>query len=310
LSARERGLDVAVLTCAELLAPKPGDAYVSNVHLEDGMVVEALRARGLSAERVDWASAGFDWSAARVGLFRTTWDYHLRFGDFSAWLDRVAGRTALCNPARTLRWNLDKHYLLDLDRAGVCVAPTRVFERGAKADLAALMKSEGWDEAVFKPVVSGAARETYRVRREDASLLQPTLERCLAAEAMLVQRFVEGVVEAGEVSVVVLGGTPTHAVRKVPKSGDFRVQDDHGGTVHAHAAATDELRFAAQAVARSGHELAYARVDMARDRAGRLHLMELELIEPELFFRFCPSAAGKLADEVAKAVSARGARRG
>ncbi|MGC4117516.1 MAG: hypothetical protein QM765_23750 [Myxococcales bacterium] len=272
-------------------------------------MADALRARGLSVERVDWAS-GYGFGKAAVSLIRTTWDYHLRFGEFTAWLERVSGQTALCNPARTVRWNWDKHYLLDLDRAGVRVAPTRVFERGQRADLAALMASEGWDEAVFKPVVSGAARETYRVRRAEAHRLQSTFERCLAAESMLVQRFVEGVVDAGEVSVIVLGGVPTHAVRKVPKAGDFRVQDDHGGTVHAHAAMADELEFAAQAVAKSGHELCYARVDMARDRSGALHLMELELIEPELFFRFCPSAAGKLAGEVASLVSARGARRG
>lgn len=302
-------LDVAVLTCNELLLPNPGDAYVSNVQLEDGLVLAALRERGLSAERVDWAS-GFDWAGARVALIRTTWDYHLRFPEFTAWLDRAEGLTAPCNPAPTVRWNWDKRYLLDLDRAGVRVAPTRVFARGAKVDLAALMASEGWDEAVFKPVVSGAARETYRVRREDVARFQAALERCLAAESMLVQRFVEGVVEAGEVSVIVLGGEPTHAVRKVPKPGDFRVQDDHGGTVHPHAAAPDELEFAARAVARCGHELAYARVDMARDRAGRLHLMELELIEPELFFRFCPGAAGKLAAQVERRVSASARRRG
>lgn len=290
--------DVALLTCAELLPEKAGDAYVANVHLEDGLVMAALRERGLTVERVDWAAAGFDWAAARCALFRTTWDYHLRFAEFSGWLDRVAGLTALVNPAATVRWNLDKRYLLDLDRAGIRVASTRVFARGDRADLAGLMASEGWDEAVFKPVVSGAARATHRVRREDAGRHQATLERCLAEEPMLVQRFVPGVVAAGEVSVIVLGGTPTHAVRKVPKAGDFRVQDDHGGTVHAHAPSADELEFAARCVAQCGHDLGYARVDMARDEAGRLNLMELELIEPELFFRFCPAAAGALADEV------------
>lgn len=293
-------LDVALLTCAELLPPKPGDWYVENVHLEDGLLAEALRARGLAARRVDWADPAFDGSGARAALFRTTWDYHQRFDEFSAWLRRAAAQTQLLNPVETVLWNTDKRYLLDLARAGVRVAPTRVLERGARVDLAGLLASEGWAQAVLKPVVSAAARATFRVRASDAATLQPELDRCLAREAMLAQPFVAGVLAEGEISVVVLGGRATHAVRKVPKAGDFRVQDDHGGTVHPHEPSADESEFAVQAVTRCGHDQLYARVDMARDAGGRLNLMELELIEPELFFRFRPEAAGVLADALAQ----------
>jgi glutathione synthase/RimK-type ligase-like ATP-grasp enzyme len=118
---------------------------------------------------------------------------------------------------------------------------------------------------------------------------------------MLVQPFVAGILAEGEISVVVIGGEATHAVRKTARPGDFRVQDDHGGAVHAHPASPAEREFALSASRRCGHSHDYARVDMARDARGELRLMELELIEPELFFRFHPPAA----DALAKAVAAR-----
>ncbi len=293
-------LDVALLTCAELLLPKPGDWYVEQVHREDGAIQSALEAEGLTVARVDWAERTFDWRRAGAALFRSTWDYHPRFAQFSAWLDRVSGQTRLVNPAATVRWNVDKRYLLDLARAGVPVPPTRLLEQGTRVDLAGLMDAKGWDEVVVKPVVSGAARDTRRIGRGEAGASQVLLDASLEREAMLVQPFVPGVTVHGEVSVIVIDGEPTHAVRKVPKPGDFRVQDDHGGSVHAHQSSTDELAFARHAVQHCGHEVSYARVDMARDAAGALQLMELELVEPELFFRHGPHAAPALARAVVR----------
>lgn len=295
-------VDVALLTCAELLLSRPGDWYVEQVHREDGAVQAALEAEGLSVVRVDWADPAFDWSRVGAALFRSTWDYHPRFAEFSPWLDRVSAQTRLVNPAATVRWNVDKRYLLDLARDGVPVPATRLLRQGTRVELAELMDAEGWGEVVVKPVVSGAARDTHRIARVDACARQPLLDQSLQREAMLVQPFVPGVTAQGEVSVIVVGGEPTHAVRKVPKPGDFRVQDDHGGTVHAHVAARDELDFASEAVQRCGHEVSYARVDMARDARGALQLMELELVEPELFFRHGPHAAPALARAVARAL--------
>jgi hypothetical protein len=42
----------------------------------------------------------------------------------------------------------------------------------------------------------------------------------------------------------------------------------------------------------------YTRVDAFTDNQGRLAVGELELIEPELWFRFCPAAADRLAEEI------------
>jgi glutathione synthase/RimK-type ligase-like ATP-grasp enzyme len=120
---------------------------------------------------------------------------------------------------------------------------------------------------------------------------------------MLIQPFQRDVLEGGELSLIVIGGRCTHAVRKRARPGDFRVQDDHGGTVHPHPATPEEIAFAESAVACCPSPPAYARVDAVRDAAGQLRVMELELIEPELFFRFHEPAARALADAIAKTLA-------
>jgi glutathione synthase/RimK-type ligase-like ATP-grasp enzyme len=294
-------LDVALLTCADLLPEKKGDWYVEQVYREDAFLGCALAALGLASRRVDWADPLFDWRTTRAALWRSTWDYFHRIAEFRAFLARVRCQTRLVNPPETVLWNADKHYLADLARAGVPVVPSRFFEKGEKADLARLMREEGWREVVVKPAISGAARLTWRADAAGVLATQRELDDCLAREAMLVQPFVPGILAEGEISVVVIGGEATHAVRKTARPGDFRVQDDHGGAVHPHQASPEEREFALRASRRCGHGHDYARVDMARDEEGELKLMELELIEPELFFRFQPSAA----DALAKAVAAR-----
>jgi glutathione synthase/RimK-type ligase-like ATP-grasp enzyme len=179
------------------------------------------------------------------------------------------------NAAPLVRWNSDKHYLRDLEQRGVRVVPTRYVEAGSRASLAEQVAELGGD-VVMKPAVSGAARETV--------LLQP---------------FRHEIVEQGEQSLVVIGGRFTHAVRKVARAGDFRVQDDHGGTAHPCDATPDEIVFAERVAAAAPVAPTYARVDFIRTDEGPM-LMELELIEPELFFRFEPAAATKLANEVVR----------
>jgi glutathione synthase/RimK-type ligase-like ATP-grasp enzyme len=149
----------------------------------------------------------------------------------------------------------------------------------------------------MKPAVSGAARLTFRVDASCTEELERTFAQCVAKEAMLVQPFMPSVLEKGEVSLIVVDGRCTHAVRKKPKAGDFRVQDDHGGTVHHHEPCAAEIAAAERAVSACPHSALYARVDLVED-GDVLRVMELELIEPELFFRFCPAAAQHLARAV------------
>lgn len=292
--------DVTVLTAdAHLAEPAADDWYNRQIHREEDLLIAGLRANGLRVARRAWSDPGFDWSSTRSAILRSTWDYFHRLPEFRAWLGRARRATRLINDAALIDWNLDKHYLADLAAAGVEVVPTRFVERGSVATLAAVMAERGWSEIVFKPVVSGAARETHRTDAAGCAGMEARFARCVAAEAMLVQPFLPDVLANGELSLIVIGGRCTHAVRKRARPGDFRVQDDHGGTVHPHVPDREEIAFAEGAVARCPAPPAYARVDAVRGPSGRPCVMELELVEPELFFRFHEPAARALADRVA-----------
>src|SRR5690606_7711867 len=146
-----------------------------------------------------------------------------RYPEFTAWLTRAERELRFVNAAQTLWWNLDKHYLGDLERRGVAIVPSVYVEAGSGETLPALLQRSGWDEGVLKPCVSGAARHTYRVNTANAAELQERLAPVMAQEAFIYQPFVRNIQVGGERSLMVLGGVATHAVQKVPKAGDFRV---------------------------------------------------------------------------------------
>ncbi len=276
------------------------DWYLANILRDDSLLIDALQSHGVHAERLAWCDPEVDWSRYPLAVFRTTWDYFERFGEFRDWLDSVELRTALCNDAATVRWNLDKHYLADLEAGGVTIVPSRFLEPGHRESLADVLTEQGWPDAVVKPCVSGAAWHTYRVGLANAAEVDQAIAGLRLTQAFLVQPFQHAIQSTGEITLVVLDGHVTHAVLKRPRAGDFRVQDDHGGTVEPHPPSAEEIAFAERAIAACPAPPAYGRVDLVRDNAGRLAVMEIELIEPELWLRFHPPAATTLARAIAR----------
>jgi len=299
---------VALVNDHRWIDPPERNAYVRNILEEDRILSEACVAQGFDVERVDWADANVDWRGFDAIVIRQTWDYFDRLSEFLGWLDRVELLTRVVNPVEVIRWNCDKRYLVELAAAGVPTVPTividSVIDRQHRApELTDLMDRHGFDEAVIKPAVSGAGRETYRVVRSEADSHEAAWKRLVASESMLLQPFMPAIVEHGEVSLVIIDGEVTHAVRKIAAQGEFRVQDDHGGTVHPHTPAKTESRVARAALAAVPGQVTYARVDLVEGENGPL-VMELELIEPELFFRLEGNAAARLAGAVARITGA------
>ncbi|MGB1480474.1 MAG: ATP-grasp domain-containing protein [Flavobacteriales bacterium] len=298
------------------------EEYIANVLEEDRLVVDALNRAGVPARRVAWCDNSVLWAATSGALFRTTWDYFDRWEEFSQWLRSTSEVTELHNSAELVHWNLDKHYLHDLHQAGVNVVPTAFVARQEAVRLKEVASQHGWQKVVIKPAVAGAARDTYVVDFSgSAPSLYPKPSQGLTSDNlwaalvekqdMLVQPFLQDVVSRGEVSVVWLDGHVTHAVMKRAKTGDFRVQDDHGGTVQRIEATPELERTACDVMqralsfseARGWDSPLYARVDMMRGSDGQLLLSELEMVEPELWFRFCPEAADVLAQAVRRRVA-------
>lgn len=296
--------DLALLTDHRFTAEtaKPADWYLGNILKEDGLLQAALAELGITSVRADWADPNTDWSQFKLAVFRTTWDYFDRFTEFSAWLDRVQEQTALCNPLSIIRWNLDKHYLADLEAQGVPIVPSRFIERGSDVPLVELLRETGWTEAVIKPCISGAARHTYRANQAAAVELEPLVRQLLRKESMILQPFMPAIQSTGEDTLMLFSGRFSHAVRKIAKAGDFRVQDDHGGTVHDYSPTPEQIELAERAIAICQPLPAYGRADLVRDEAGRWAIMELELIEPELWMRHHPPAAHAFAAAIAGAL--------
>jgi glutathione synthase/RimK-type ligase-like ATP-grasp enzyme len=302
---------VALLTEARFaaaVAPE-GNTFLSNILLDDRLLADALRARGLSSVRLDWARPDIDWSRFRCTMFRTTWNYFKRFPEFTRWLTRVESQTRVLNTPSIVRWNWDKHYLADLEARGVPVVPSRFVERGETRSLPDLLDATGWTDAIVKPCVSGGAYHTYRIHRGNAAEIDAAVRGLLDSGSLMLQPFQEDILRTGEDTLMVLDGQYTHAVRKKVKAGDFRVQDDFGGTVHPLEPTPEQRELAERAMAACFSAEArrpapvYGRVDMVRDNDGRLAIMELELIEPELWLRYHPPAAEVLADAIAREVS-------
>ncbi len=273
---------------------------------DERLVIPALAGLGVTAEPVVWDAASAEWPPFDAVVIRSCWDYHLKLDAFLEWLDRL-GRLGVpvFNPPGLIRWNADKRYLLELAERGVTIVPTRLVRQGAPDPHRALLEAlDGLatDEAVVKPAVSASAHGTWRTSRARADADAPAFGALVSAGDVLVQPFVSTVAEAGEWSVICFGGTPSHTVLKRPAPGDWRVQGELGGTAQPLAMPTASLRQAEHVLEAAGATGArYARVDgCVMD--GRFVLMELELIEPQLYLALEPDAAARFARSIVEAL--------
>lgn len=298
--------DVVVLTDPRYINPKKQSVYIDNVLLEDRLVLEAFQKQGLNAIRKSWDDPNFDWSTTKYALFRTTWDYFDRFPEFSKWLEATSQKTQFINSKKLIYWNIDKHYLQDLSMAGVTIPKTYFVEQGTQTTLAEAyahaMHKLNFRPTTFilKPCVSGAARHTYKIQKESIEEYEAIFQKLIAEEAMMLQEFQENIIKEGEISMMVFNGQFTHAVLKIAKPGDFRVQDDFGGTVHQHEPTQEQIDFATSVVHAAPELPIYARVDIFRDNDRSWALAELEIFEPELWFRLNPKAADILSQSIMK----------
>jgi glutathione synthase/RimK-type ligase-like ATP-grasp enzyme len=287
--------DVVILTDPRYVDGSKADDYTKNVYLEDNLLKEAIEKLNLKVNRKSWDDPNFDWSSTRFVIFRTTWDYFDRFDEFSVWLNAVSQQTTLLNSENIIRWNIDKHYLQDLQERGVHICESYFIEKGDAITLRDLSKNHSLKTFVLKPCVSGAARHTYKITSKNIDKYEIIFSKLIANEPMIIQPFQKNIVDKGEISMMVMNGKYTHSVLKIAKPGDFRVQDDFGGTVHDYTPTQEEIAYAENAVKSCPEMPIYARVDVFLDNQNKLALAELELIEPELWFRNHPEAANELA---------------
>lgn len=274
-----------------------------NLTDDDRLAAAALIERGVNVEAVLWNDPAENWSDYSAVVIRSCWDYHLMPGEFRSWLDRLDSENVrLCNPSRVLRWNMDKTYLSDLQARGIPVLDSVWLDPGEPIELAELLRRKNWETAVVKPAISAAAHRTELVSLDTAFERQAFFETLIGAGGVIVQDFAEEIRTEGEWSLVFFDKRYSHAVIKRPQNGDFRVQRDFGGTAHPVEAPAHLIDQARSILNRIEDDLLYARVDGIQ-RDGRLFLMELELIEPHLFFESHSQSAENFATALIEKMS-------
>jgi len=294
------GLIAALFSCS----PMPRIALATsskfpNLTADDRLLLQPLARRGIHAEPAIWDDAAQNWASYGAVILRSTWDYHLLPEHFLRWIDSLADmHVPLWNPHTRVRWNANKTYLRDLDARGVAIVPTIWPEAADRKSLRDKMGELSWTKAVIKPRISATAHRTQLVRLEDANSAQPLFDELRTGLGVMVQKFMHSILEDGEWSLIFFDRQFSHAVLKKPASGDFRVQNDFGGTDRLTDPPAHVLESAA-AILRAVEPTLYARVDGVVEEEQFL-LMELELIEPALFLASHPTAPERFADAIAK----------
>jgi hypothetical protein len=264
----------------------------------------ALRKAGADVAIAEW-DRPHEWSRFDLALLRSTWDYPQRLAEFLDWAEAVGQATNLLNPLPVVKWNSDKHYLRDLAEKSVPTVLTRFVEPGESPDrqIADLLSQPDVGEFVVKPAVGAGSRDAQRFGREEKEAAARHAQRMLNEKrSVLLQPYLDKVDRLGETALLYFEGEFSHAIRKGPllkrKEGPT-TELFAKETITARVPDAAELRVGARALqaAPSGTPL-YARVDLIRDQRDEPVVLELELIEPSLFFPFAAGSAEKFAAAV------------
>ncbi|GHD98463.1 ATP-grasp domain-containing protein [Streptomyces alanosinicus] len=264
-------------------------------------LVRALRAAGAEAEARYWDDPDVDWGRYDLVVIRSTWDYSWRAEEFDTWVVRVGALTRLANPASVVRWNTDKRYLGELAAAGVPTVPTRYLAPGEPAELPAD------HEYVIKPTSGAGGRFAARYTPGEHDRAVAHLAR-MHAEGFtaMVQPYLTGIDVSGERALQFFGGRLLHASRKgavlAPGTPYDADKVAHPG-LERWQPTEAELAVAEKALASipgvsGGPGPLYARVDLVDGPDGEPRLMELELVEPNLFLRLHPGSLERVTEAI------------
>jgi glutathione synthase/RimK-type ligase-like ATP-grasp enzyme len=254
-----------------------------NVNNEDDTLINFLNSKGLAITKEIWNDEKVKWENYDLAILKSPWDYFDLIEDFYAWLNKLQKlNIKLLNPIDIVKWNADKHYLKDIEDAGLMVTPSIFLTKGDKVNLQDYFIKLESQKIIVKPSVSGGSKNTFKVTAANANEINEKLKSLIEIEDFIVQPFLTAIEETGEWSFVFFGGNFSHALLKKAAEGDFRVQATFGGTVHPQQPPQNLVNSAQKYVNQFAKECLYARVDGTIVNNSFM-LMELELIEPFLF---------------------------
>lgn len=284
--------------CAYLTMEDIGD-FVTDSDLSIAPMAEL----GWEVEMLPWRR-DVDWNDYDLVYICTPWDYQNDVAAFLRVLEAIERSSArLVNSLDLVRWNLDKTYLSDLEMRGAEIVPSLFFDRFDTARVAACFAAHDTGKIVVKPVVGANADHIFVLGEPLPDELVGELEQTYARRPFFVQPFIDSVQTEGEYSLFFFGGDFSHAILKKPRAGDFRTQEEHGADILSIEAPAALVATARKVLGVVNPQPVYVRADFVRDSDNRFRLMELELVEPSLYFRTDPDSAGRFAKALTRAVA-------
>ena len=265
-------------------------AFLSTDNLEnfftyDKLLFEPMKKIGWLAEEISWKNEEVNWNDYSSVIVRSTWDYQNDFEKFLNVLEKINNSSAhLENNLDLMRWNMNKNYLYDLENNGIKIVET-IWEKSFNPNTAFQyfdkLKS---DEIIIKPNISANADNTFRLTGEKLIEKLHDLEKIFADREFMVQPFMQNIVDEGEYSLFFFNGEFSHCVLKRPKEKDFRVQEEHGGKFKSVVPSEQQKTIGKNIIDKLAVLPLYGRTDLVRTADNDFALMELELIEPSLYF--------------------------
>ena len=286
---------IAVLRCGNLPSFVTWDVpNLEELFEEDKLLIRGFEAQGMDAESIVWSDPTVDWNQFDIALIRSTWDYLDTPQHVLHVLSQIESSSCkLFNPLAAVRWNMDKHYLLGLEKLGVQVIPTYLASRAEAETLHKTFTDKQWKSVILKPTIGLAGSYTHRVSLNELDETLATLQESQPQREYLVQPFIEQVVTEGEWSFIYFNQQLSHVLLKKPAPDDYRVQGIYGGTIAPAEPLPRDLRQAEQVITKLPVDILYARLDFVRV-GGQLAVMEVELIEPIFSFNLVPESIERL----------------
>ncbi len=263
----------------------------------DHLLYQPLADKGWQVTEIPWRSTTVNWDRFDAVVIRSPWDYQDDPKQFMQVLKTINRSSArLENSLGIVKWNLDKRYLKEMQQKGIAIVPTRWQNHLQPDEIPSIFDEYDTGELIIKPVISANADHTYRIGRNIETQTKDKLSRIFVDRPLMIQPFMDSILSEGEYSLFYFAGYYSHTVLKVPAEGDFRVQEEHGGRLEVFTAGS-ELRSAGERTMQVLPETPlYARIDFVRASNGDLALIEIELIEPSLYFNMDPDSPQRFAN--------------
>ena len=268
---------------------------MSQLECYDHLVIPHLKQLGWQVDTLDWHDASIDWNQYDYVIVRSTWDYQDHQQKFVEVLKTIDESSAtLLNPLDVMKWNISKTYLKELEHKGIDIIPTVWCDNFDLAEAESVFSKFDCQEIIIKPCVSAGSYHTYRLTKEALKEQANELAKVFSNLDFMVQPFIENILTAGEFSLFYFNGELSHTIVKQPKEGDFRVQEEYGGDIRLIEAPLALRQVSNNVLEEIQETLLYVRVDMVQHE-GKYLLIELELIEPSLYFNLDEESAKRFA---------------